>query len=310
MAHRAIRSILLTAIVVALGCDTPADVEVPPSAGAAKAEAAEVEAEPAPAPEAEAEVAPEVAAGPEPARPTSGWACTCLQEKGAGGAAVDATLCRRSFADCGGLQRRAGTGSKTLVRNSVAEAKGCRWIGEAEHPGELLGGVEGWEPSVKDGAFARPGACVLPDDPASTLPLDYAIGPLKLGMSAAEVEALLGPPAKKGKIWEEGATGDFVQDWRYPDAGIDLGMAAATRRGDQTVSQIRVFAPCDYQTNLGVGIGSDFEEAKERYARFAAPAMEQPGPGGFIAGSIYGGVFLDAGDDGKVASIFIGAGAE
>lgn len=310
MAHRTVRSSLLTAIVVALGCDTPANVEAPP--GAAKAEAAEVEAGPGveAGPEVEAAPTPEVEAAPTPARPTSGWACTCLQEKGAGGAAVDATLCRRSFADCGGLQRRAGSGSKTLVRNSVAEGKGCRWIGEAEHPGELLGGVEGWEPSVKDGAFARPGACVLPDDPASTLPLDYAIGPLKLGMSAAEVVALLGPPPKKGKIWEEGATGDFVQDWRYQDAGMDLGMAAATRRGDQTVSQIRVFAPCDYQTNLGVGIGSDFEEAKERYARFAAPAMEQPGSGGFIAGSIYGGVFLDAGEDGKVASIFIGAGAE
>ena len=165
-------------------------------------------------------------------------------------------------------------------------------------------------PSAKDGAFSRPGACVLADDPASTLPLEYAIGPLRQGMTAAEVEALLGPPEKQGQIWVEGATGDWVQDWDYASKGVKLGMSAASKRGAQSVSTITVTKPCAYKTNLGLGVGDDFERAKDLYARFAAPPEEQLGPKGFVAGSVYGGVFFDAGDDGSIVSIFIGAGAE
>ena len=297
------------------GAKAAAD-DAKPTPGDAKPEAKPAKPKPATAdPKAGATDPTPDAADPKAAaatdKPNSGWACTCLKEK-VDGEAQDETACRPKMLDCGKLQRRVGFGSKTMVRGSVGEGKGCRYIGESEHPGDLLGGQEGWAPSAKAGSFVLRGKCVLPDDPTSTAKLAYEVGPLKQGMKAAEVEKALGAPDKKGEIFEEGATGDWVQDWTWTGKGVVVGMAAAKKDGPQAVSTITVSPPNDFKTPLGIGVGDEYAKAVATYARHEASKDEGGGAGGdqFIAGSIYGGVFFTKGKDGKVESIFVGAGAE
>lgn len=135
-----------------------------------------------------------------------------------------------------------------------------------------------------------------------------ALGALEDGLPDKDVLAKLGDPQSKDGREEEGATGDIVDVWSYPKQGIVLMMRSQTMTSAQSVSGITIKAPCEFKTKLGIGVGSTRAEVLAAYGAFKDPEFPT-GPEQFIAGSVYGGTFFDFTDD-KVASIFMGVGAE
>jgi len=135
--------------------------------------------------------------------------------------------------------------------------------------------------------------------------LDWeTVGPLKLGMSGEKVTKLLGAPKKKSAAVEEGATGQFVSDWEWPQ-GIVLGMASDTQRtGPFVVRSIEVFAPSTFGTSRGVVIGTPLAALPRFYMRNIDEGRDDPNE--YLVGSVYGGMLFTLKDD-KVVSIFLGA---
>lgn len=135
-----------------------------------------------------------------------------------------------------------------------------------------------------------------------------ALGKIKLGRKAAEVTALLGKPDSKGKDTEWGATGEWVQEWRFKSQGLTLNMASESKAGAKTVLSITAAAPSNLATARGIHIGSTIAEVTKGYGRVHDKEQSVPGKT-FVAGSVYGGVIFTF-TDGKVSQIFIGAAAE
>lgn len=137
-----------------------------------------------------------------------------------------------------------------------------------------------------------------------------SLGKITEGQPAEDVVRIAGKPASKGKVREMAATGEWVQEWNYPALGIRLSMAASTRRGPMTVSQLWAKDGCKWATRRGIKIGDTIAAVRKAYGD-----VEYTAPDGkrsrelFIAGSLYGGVLFTL-KDGKVTEIFIGASAE
>ncbi|MCB9707059.1 MAG: hypothetical protein H6711_34780 [Myxococcales bacterium] len=266
-------------------------------------------------------IAADVDADPNAAAKT--WWCLCYART-AGDAAEPLTACRSSESECRALQKRVKRGGRGIVAGSLS--RGCIDI-SAAHPGDALGGREVWEASRRPGAWLSAGACRIDDggdvddarddggdaDEADELARmekvlsTESLGPLKPGMSAAEVIAAVGEPTKREKIWEEGATGSFVQTWRY-DQGLQLEMISETRKGPQSVSGITIAAPSTYKTARGVGLGTPREEAAKIYRDVLEEAIAD-NEENLTAGSLYGGLFM-AFEGAGVATIYLGRGAE
>ena len=134
------------------------------------------------------------------------------------------------------------------------------------------------------------------------------LGGIRLGQTGKEVSALLGPPASKGEDTAWAATGEWVQEWHYPNQGLHLNMASTQKGGDKTISSLTATAPCALATARGIRIGSTITEATQAYG--AVKDQEQSTPGQtLVAGSVYGGILFTF-TDGKVSQIFLGAAAE
>ena len=131
-----------------------------------------------------------------------------------------------------------------------------------------------------------------------------AVGFLKIGLAASEVQSRLGEPADKSpsRIW--GADGLEHQKWRYPAKGIEFDMVK--REGAFVVNMISITTPCDYKTKQGIGIGSPAKEVQAAYPNQLNPAVNGTK---LVAGTVYGGIIFGL-DGGVVSSIFIGAAAE
>ena len=131
-----------------------------------------------------------------------------------------------------------------------------------------------------------------------------AVGFLKIGLAASEVQSRLGEPADKSpsRIW--GADGLEHQKWRYPAKGIEFDMVK--REGAFVVNMISITTPCDYKTKQGIGIGSPAKEVQSAYPNQLNPAVNGTK---LVAGTVYGGIIFGL-DGGVVSSIFIGAAAE
>lgn len=138
---------------------------------------------------------------------------------------------------------------------------------------------------------------------------DDTLGGLKLGQTAAEVSQRLGKPESKGKNVEWAATGDWVQDWKYPAQGLVLGMGSSTKDGAKTILTITAKAGCKLATSRGIKIGSSAAEVRKAYGDVEARDEAPSTPTSFVAGSIYGGIIFSL-KAGKVESIFYGAAAE
>ena len=137
-----------------------------------------------------------------------------------------------------------------------------------------------------------------------------ALGKIAEGQKAEDVVRLVGKPASKGKVTQMAATGEWVQEWKYPALGVRLTLASNAKNGPMTVSQLWAVDGCKLATRRGIKIGDTVAALRKAYGD-----VEHKAPDGsrsrelFIAGSLYGGVLFHL-KDGKVTEIFIGPSAE
>ena len=134
------------------------------------------------------------------------------------------------------------------------------------------------------------------------------VGKLRPNLSEKEVKQIIPAKPTRGpeQLW--GADGAYHQEWKYPAAGITLGMVAEKKGGPKSVERITIISPSTLATSKGIRIGSTEAEVKEAYGRFRN-AEDSEHFGGFIAGSVFVGVMFSF-QQGKVSRIFIGAAAE
>jgi len=75
-----------------------------------------------------------------------------------------------------------------------------------------------------------------------------SLGRLRLGLPEMDVLKLLGSPATRGELVFQEADGNYVQDWHYPDKGIELLMSAGEKKsGVKTIANITASAPCTFE---------------------------------------------------------------
>jgi hypothetical protein len=135
-----------------------------------------------------------------------------------------------------------------------------------------------------------------------------SLGKLRLGLPEKDVVKLLGSPAKRGKLMADEADGNYVQDWHYPDKGIDLVMSAGGKKSAaKKIAAITASAPCSFATKKGIKIGDAESAARKAYAEHID--RESSVPGTLVVGSLYGGIIFNF-TDGQVSRIFFGAAAE
>jgi hypothetical protein len=155
---------------------------------------------------------------------------------------------------------------------------------------------------------ADPRAGDLPD------PTSESLGGLNDGDPISKAEALFGAPSEKEAFYEEGATGDMIAEWRWEKQGVSITVqklpTGLIARG------VSVTAPSTAKTSRGIGIGSTWAEVDAIYSPVKGKGLNPDegeevtwGPEQIIVGSVYGGTFFSF-EDGKVTSIFVGAGAE
>jgi hypothetical protein len=135
------------------------------------------------------------------------------------------------------------------------------------------------------------------------------IGELRLGLPEKDLQGIVPCAPSKLKEIYEGATGDYVQTWKYPECGIVLKMSSAKRGGAKQIASITITRPSTLQTSKSVGIGSTEKDVLEAYGRYKDRDGATSKGKRFVAGSIFDGLIFDL-KDGKVTGIFLGAAAE
>jgi hypothetical protein len=135
------------------------------------------------------------------------------------------------------------------------------------------------------------------------------IGRLRLGLTEKELRKHIACKPRKGREVFEGATGEYVQDWKYPECGIVLKMGSERKGGPKVVESIRVTAPSTLATSRGIRIGSTEREVVHAYGRFRDPQEPANKGSRFVAGSVYDGLIFDL-RAGRVVRMFLGAAAE
>ena len=151
--------------------------------------------------------------------------------------------------------------------------------------------------------------CAVDDDGCRAERLgDVAFGGLRLGITRAELEALLGPPSEVGESEEMAATGLFVRELGWPEAGVRASVAATAAGQLEHLDGFTVMAPFAGKTSKGVGIGSAEAAVLAAYAEAIDGQATAPGER-VVAGSLFGGAIFDL-SGGVVVSVFVGAAAE
>jgi hypothetical protein len=132
-----------------------------------------------------------------------------------------------------------------------------------------------------------------------------ALGALTFKLDGKGVEKVLGKATTKTKVVEQAADGTFVTTWSWPKQGVEVGLSATARKGPFTVSSLSIAAPSTLKTAKGVGLGATADQIQQAYGAKDTHVQDDV----VLVGSAYGGLFFTM-KDGKVASIFIGVGAE
>jgi hypothetical protein len=135
------------------------------------------------------------------------------------------------------------------------------------------------------------------------------IGGLRLGMPEKDLQGVVTCKPQKAREIYEGATGEHVQTWKYPECGVVLKMSSEHKGGPKTVASITITSPCKFATGGGIQIGSTESEVAKAYGQYRDPEPNLPDKKTFVAGSIYDGMIFSF-RDGKVVKIFLGAAAE
>lgn len=195
-----------------------------------------------------------------------------------------------------------------LVACQSAPAKKDKPAPTMEAPKEATMGGEPKEMEAPKAPALPP--CEEEDDTCRVDRLgDTSVGFLKQGLPAKVIWDKLGPTESSEEPFEEGASGDILAPWGWASQGVEANMLFPNPEADPSeVRDFTVKAPFQGKTARGIGIGSSEEEVRAAYADCIDPRAGSPGRM-VVAGSVYGGMFFDI-QDGKVSSIFVGAGAE
>lgn len=163
------------------------------------------------------------------------------------------------------------------------------------------------QPTVK--SYKDPG-CKDEDDEMcrvnNTGPMN--VGWIDSGVTVAKMLEMLGEPDKKEARLMEEATGDIYETWTWTKKGVRAQILAQSMTGKlKGVGNFTVSQPFAGKTERGVGIGSTSKEVLDVYPGLLDPMSTLNKQ--IIVGSVYGGIFFDI-VNGRVTSIFVGAGAE
>jgi hypothetical protein len=137
---------------------------------------------------------------------------------------------------------------------------------------------------------------------------------IRVGMRADAVQLLLGPPDEKGTPVEMGATGMFEADWRWKSRGLTTRMGAASADAEPSVSGMEIAGASTLRTSRDIALGATRAEVEAMYedALGKGRQPDEPNPDNerlLVLGSVYGGTFFRF-ENGKLVSIYVGAGAE
>lgn len=226
---------------------------------------------------------PEARPAPTPA-PTSdvAWWCTCYMRSGP----LPVTSCRKDHADCRRIERLATEGGgSAIVPGSLTHR--CREV-RGDHPGDVLGDRGRWDAVEKSGSWVSQGACLLPGPPDAKPPpapsdihTDERLGGLVLGMSDADVRALLGDPASASEPPPKDRAG-HRRVWQYPDRGLTVELAGDSSAGPWRLDAAIARPPCDLRTSRGVGVGDPQTSVEAAYLK-DNPFPMRPNATSFIA---------------------------
>ena len=118
----------------------------------------------------------------------------------------------------------------------------------------------------------------------------------------------LGKPKTKGEREEWAATGDFAENWSWPEAGVHVTIGAPNMTAPPNhVIDYQVSAPFKGKTKRGIGIGSTHAEVRAAYSGMIDEDASSATY--LVAGSRFGGVMFNF-TAGTVSQIFVGATAE
>jgi hypothetical protein len=134
------------------------------------------------------------------------------------------------------------------------------------------------------------------------------IGPLKIGLTEAQVKDKMGGKAHLGPVKKWEADGLYHQKWTFENLGVEIGMVSDTPRSPRTIESISISTPCDFATKRGIRIGSVESDVLRAYKDDIDRETSKPGEM-LVAGSLYGGLIFTI-TSGKVHRIFLGASAE
>ena len=157
-------------------------------------------------------------------------------------------------------------------------------------------------------------SAVAPDATSSPVLTPQGYGPLKIGMTQAEVDAAVGPPPVNA------AEAEPSECRQYHPPRAPEGLLVMTEKG--VLTRLTAIKGSSVKTTDGAGVGDDGEALKARYgasARFS-PHKYVEAPAGYLttwpgAGHLLGtyvadtsarGLVFEIGQDGKVAFIHAG----
>jgi len=145
-------------------------------------------------------------------------------------------------------------------------------------------------------------------DDAFALMRDERIGSLRIDLPESDVEKMIDCAPQRGpeELW--GADGAYHQEWTYAACGLTVGMVSEEKGGPKSVESISLVSPGNRVTKRGIRIGSSEQDVMAAYKSFWNKEDSEHF-GGFVGGSIYGGLLFDF-NNGKVSRIFLGAAAE
>ncbi len=137
---------------------------------------------------------------------------------------------------------------------------------------------------------------------ADSFPIDkQALGPLRIGMTEAQVVKVVGKPKSKSPAEMMGATGDYVGNWDFGD--VNLQMSAGKPKGPFRVTAISVAAPSRFKTPEGVGIGATRSELAAVYGTYFGHTNDK---NEVLVGSVYFGLLFTLEEE-RVTGMFLGA---
>ncbi len=135
-----------------------------------------------------------------------------------------------------------------------------------------------------------------------------SLGQLKLNITESLLKNKIGSPDKKSKAEVWGADGLEHSTWTYSKLGLVIDMQKEPgSKVESLVYSITATAPCSFATLRGIKIGDKKETVLTAYKNEINEEMTTQES--IVIGSVYGGIIIGI-QNGRVQSIFIGAGAE